>query len=123
MKADKLVCIANVKTGEVIRIAYEKAILEFLTKKNSEWRFTYKKIYKQYIESKAPESKIPSPVFITDKGDLQHVFIGHASFRKSKRKSSCNKKGKYRFQSIKENTIKRNDKEELKPARIIRHIK
>jgi len=123
MKAEKLVCIANIVTNEVLRISHEKAMIEFIDKKDSMWRFTDKSIYKRYIDSKVPGSNIPAPIFtkeIIGKDDkpvaiLQYVFTGHPSYKLNKKKSSCNKKGKYRFQFIKANRMFR---KYVKPIKI-----
>lgn len=122
-KTNQLVCIANIETGEVLRISYLKAQTAFLEKKDSTWKLTTKSVYKQYVESKVPNSKIPAPVFITEKGELQHVFTGHPSYRVNKRNSTSNKKGKFRFQKIEANKVFNKETEELedREARVIKH--
>ena len=139
MKANEnsnpLVCIANVETNEVLRILYSDAVT-FLSKEKSLWRFTEKRIYKQYIDSKLEGSNIPAPVFYVggkdEKGNITgyfvNVYVGHPSYRINHRKSSCNKAGKYRFQHIPNNVVITEDKDgnlvtDVKKARVIRHIK
>ena len=73
----RLVCIANTKTSEVLRVPYKKA-LEFMFKeenyvdkkgkektrtvpRNEGWEFTNKRVYKQYIDSQL--GIIPPPTF------------------------------------------------------------
>ena len=41
------VCIANIETGEVLRIPSHIAYTAFVNQKDSKWYFTHKKIYKQ----------------------------------------------------------------------------
>jgi len=124
---ESLVCIANVESGEVIRIPREVAFLEYIYKKDSRWFFTHKTIYKQYLDSLKPGSDVPRPVFVkTDKEGEQYlanVFIGRASVRRSKKKSSTNKKGKHFYQHIEANTVKQGKEEIYRPARTIRHAK
>lgn len=57
---NKLVCISNGK--EVLRITRDKAE-GYVNKKSKKWFYTTKAIYKQYIESLKPGSKIPVPKF------------------------------------------------------------
>ena len=132
MKAfnDNLVCIANVVTGEVLRIPSKEAYTEFTSKQETEWYYTTKQIYKQYVDSKKPESKIPAPLFIKEVEDekgnkvskLFNVYVGHPSYRVSRKNSSYNKKGKHRYQTIAANTITNTKgEEEFREARVIRH--
>jgi hypothetical protein len=59
----ELVCIANIETGEVLRIDRDKAFEEFVWKKDSNWLFTNKKVYKQCVDSLKPDGNIPKPSF------------------------------------------------------------
>jgi hypothetical protein len=126
-----LVCIGNVDTDEILRIPHEQAYHEFVNKPDSPWGYTSKEIYKRYIKSKRPGSNDVAPTFVQKveglDGKIQifakYIQDGYPSNRKSKRKSSCNKKGKYRYQRIAENTIFNNGEEEVKEARTIRHLK
>lgn len=73
----RLVCIANVKTNEVLRIPYVKALkfmFEEVTYKDKNgkektktvpkregWTFTAKKVYKQFVDSQL--GIVPAPKF------------------------------------------------------------
>jgi len=135
LKYGVLVCIANIKTGEVLRIRQSMAD-EFVQKKDTNWAYTTKQIYKQYINSLRPGSNIPASKFIADfentkgekKTQIINVCIGHISHRINKRRSSDNKKGKYYFQTIPANTTIQVDKdgnetEVFHEARVIKHLK
>jgi len=131
---NSLVCIANIQTNEVLRIPYNKAMDEFVMKKDSMWKFTTKKIYQRYVDSKVEGSKITAPVFIRpvmvlengveqEKLEVVNVFLGHPSYRRNKDKQSDNKKGKHYYQTVKENTITTSKGEqEVKHARTIKHV-
>lgn len=123
----ELVCIANIETGEVLRIDKERAFKDFIWQKDSDWLFTSKQVYKQYIDSLKPGSRTPKPMFkrYDDEGkiELMNVFIGYPSMRASRKKSSSNKKGKYYYQHIPAKLVVDGDKEVLKPARTVRHAK
>lgn len=129
-----LVCIANIKTEEVLRIPYSEAV-KFLSQNKSDWKFTEKRIYKQYIDSKLEGNNIPAPKFhrilyINGKEAKEaiNVYLGHPSYRISHKKSSDNKAGKYRYQYIPKTVVITEDKEgnlvtNAKEARTIRHLK
>lgn len=108
-KDNRLVCIANISTGEVLRITFTKAIDEFVQPYPNTWYFTTKSIYKKYIDSKKPRQEWLAPKFYKEdeegKAILINISIGHPSYRIDRKKSSCNKKGKYRYQHIKANTV------------------
>jgi hypothetical protein len=127
-----LVCIGNINTNEVLRIPHFQAQSEFLSKSNTPWGYVSKEIYKKYIKSRRPGNENTGPVFIQRIEDLdgkpqiiaKYICDGYPSNRVSKKRSSCNKKGKHRYQRIAENTVwNKDNEEEVKEARTIKHLK
>lgn len=108
-KDNRLVCIANISTGEVLRIDQNIAYFDFIKQYPNTWYFTSKSVYKRYIDSKKPGLEGLAPKFYKENEEgeiiLINVSVGYPSNRISRKKSSCNKKSKYRYQYIKANTI------------------